>query len=217
MSCSPQDSWNGTGPVLFMALQENQSWILSEADASLEITCRSKWFFYVFSLCKLCHLTSRAPQGCSRLILSFYFIFFSLNILGAGRKHSWVLWGGSWNQSTSFSVVTVILDISCNLSVLWVPTTRLEIKKCKTSLLHMLELLWSSCRTFPLAVGNVQIEFANGDFHLSSAQGCCSLVDKNKLRSISWANVWSALLDISTTSRWYTLCWPEACRTFLTS
>lgn len=147
----------------------------------------------------------------------FLFIFFSLNILGAGWKHSWVLWGGSWNQSTSFSVVTVILDISCNLSVLWVPTTRLEIKKCKSSLLHMLELLWSSCRTFPLAVGNVQIEFANGDFHLSSAQGCCSLVGKNKLKSISWANVWSALLDISTTSRWYTLCWPEACRTFLTS
>lgn len=44
-------------------------------------------------------------------------------------------------------------------------------KKCKTSLLHVLELLQRSWRR-GIAVGNLQIQLANGGVHPSSAAQC---------------------------------------------
>lgn len=100
----------------------------------------------------------------------FYFFFFNWTYCEQ-LKGTWVLWSGSWNQRASLSVATMTLEILLNLSVHRVLTGRMEKKKCKTSLLHMLELLQSSCSK-GLAFGNLQIQLANGGIHPSSAALC---------------------------------------------
>lgn len=138
----------------------------SEADVSLDITCWLQMLIiYVFGLFTLHSLTSRAPRGWSWL-----FFFFNWTYCEQ-LEGSWVLWSGSWNQHNSPSVATMTLEISFNLSVLRVLTRRMEIKKCKTFLLHVLERLQSSRRK-GLAVGNLQIQLANGCVPPSSAALC---------------------------------------------
>lgn len=140
---------------------------LSEADVLLEITRWSQMFIiYVFGLFTLYHLISRTHQECSWLFFNFFYWTYCEQLKG-----TWVLWSGSWNQHASLSVATMTLEILFNLSVHRVLTGRLEKKKCKTSLLHMLELLQSSCSKV-LAFGNLQIQLANGGVHPSSAALC---------------------------------------------
>lgn len=60
------------------------------------------------------------------------------------------------------------LEVSFHLSVFGVLTGRMQVKKCKTSLLDVLELLQSPWRKGS-AVGNLQTQLANGGVHPPSA------------------------------------------------